>query len=100
MTTLTASERSSLRLERHNLVQHFIEMVLAMLVGMAVLGMAAAAVCAALGHSGFLTHHAGLRSFVMALNMSIGMAAWMRSRRHGWAPIAEMVGAMFVPWAL
>lgn len=100
MTTLTASERSPLRLERRNLVQHFIEMVLAMLVGMAVLGMAAAAICAALGHSGFLTHHAGLLSFVMALNMSIGMAAWMRFRGHGGAPIAEMVGAMFVPWAL
>ena len=100
MTTLTASEPSSLREERRNLVRHFIEMVLAMLVGMAVLGIAAAAICAALGHSGFLTHHAGLHSFVMALNMSIGMAAWMRFRGHGWAPIAEMVGAMFVPWAL
>jgi hypothetical protein len=87
-------------LERRNLVRHFIEMVLAMIVGMAVLGMAASAICAALGHSGFLTHHAGLRSFVMALNMSIGMAAWMRFRGHGWAPIGEMVGAMFVPWAL
>src|SRR5437870_10713551 len=87
-------------MERRNLVRHFIEMVLAMLVGMAILGLAAAGVCAVLGHSGFLTHHAGLRSFVMALNMSIGMAAWMRFRGHGWAPIGEMVGAMFVPWAL
>jgi len=99
VTTLAASKRLSLRLERRHLVQHFVEMVLAMLVGMAVLGMAAAVICAALGHSGFLTHHAGIRSFVMALNMSIGMAAWMRYRGHGWAPIAEMVGAMFVPWA-
>ena len=100
MATLTAGACSSLRSERRNLVQHFIEMVLAMLVGMAVLGLAAAAICAMLGHAGFLTDHAGLRSFVMALNMSIGMAVWMRFRGHGWAPIGEMVGAMFVPWAL
>ncbi len=100
MATLAAGERSSLRSERRNLVRHFIEMVLAMLVGMAVLGMAAAAICAMLGHAGFLTHHAGLRSFVMALNMSIGMAAWMRFRGHGWAPIGEMVGAMVLPWAV
>jgi hypothetical protein len=100
VTTSTASGRSSRRLEQSNLVQHFIEMVVAMLVGMAVLGMAAAGICTALGHSGFLTHHAGLLAFVMALNMSTGMAAWMRFRGHGWAPIAEMVGAMCVPWAL
>jgi hypothetical protein len=100
VTTLTASARLSRRSERRNLILHFVEMVLAMLVGMAVLGVAAAAICSALGHSGFLTHHAGLRSFVMALNMSIGMAVWMRYRSHGWAAIGEMVGAMFLPWAL
>jgi hypothetical protein len=100
VTSLAASTRSAVRVERRHLIRHFIEMVLAMLVGMAVFGMVAAGICAALGHSNYLTDHAGLRSFVMALNMSIGMAAWMRVRGHAWVATAEMVGAMFVPWAL
>jgi hypothetical protein len=33
----------------------------------------------------------------MAMNMSIGMAVWMRFRGHGWAPVAEMSAAMLVP---
>jgi hypothetical protein len=96
-TTFTLGTGHARRSDRRNLVRHFVEMVIAMLVGMAVLGMAAAAICTALGHSGFLTHHAGLRAFVMALNMTIGMAVWMRYRGHGWAAIADMGGAMFVP---
>jgi flagellar biosynthetic protein FliP len=35
---------------------------------------------------------------VMATNMSLGMALWMRIRRHGWAGIAEMSAAMYVPF--
>lgn len=100
MSTLTLAQDTSRRIERRNLILHFVEMVLAMVVGMAVLGMAAAAICTALGHAGFLTHHVGLRGFVMALNMTIGMAVWMRYRGHGWAPIADMGAAMFVPYLL
>jgi len=88
------------RAERYNLLRHFVEMVLAMLVGMAVLGAVAQVVCAALGHSGFFLHHVGLRAPLMAMNMTIGMAVWMRHRGHGWAPIAEMSAAMFVPLAV
>ena len=36
----------------------------------------------------------------MATNMTVGMAVWMRHRGHGWAPIIEMAGAMYVPLAL
>jgi flagellar biosynthetic protein FliP len=98
--TVTIGYGPSRRAERHNLIRHFVEMVLAMLVGMAVLGMVAGLICAALGHSGFLTHHAGLRAWVMALNMTIGMAVWMRYRGHSWGAITEMGGAMFVPVAV
>jgi flagellar biosynthetic protein FliP len=35
---------------------------------------------------------------VMATNMSLGMAVWMRIRGHGPGPIAEMVVAMFLPF--
>jgi hypothetical protein len=88
------------RSERYHLVRHFIEMVLAMVVGMAVGGVVVQVVCDALGHSGFFLHHAGLRAPLMAMNMTIGMAVWMRYRGHGWPPIGEMSAAMFVPLAL
>ena len=35
----------------------------------------------------------------MAMNMTIGMAVWMRHRHHGWGPIGEMSAAMFFPLA-
>lgn len=100
MATVTTAGEAVRRSERHNLVRHFLEMVLAMLVGMAVLGAVVQVICAGLGHSGFFVHHVGLRAPLMAMNMTIGMAAWMRYRGHGWAPIAEMSAAMFVPLAL
>ncbi len=99
-TTATATGEAARRSERHNLVRHFFEMVLAMIVGMAVLGAAVQVICAALGQSGFFLHHVGLRAPLMALNMMIGMAVWMRYRGHGWAPIGEMSAAMFVPLAV
>ena len=33
----------------------------------------------------------------MAFTMSVPMAAWMRYRGHGWAPVWEMTLSMFVP---
>ena len=33
----------------------------------------------------------------MAFTMSVPMAAWMRYRGHGWAPVWEMTASMFVP---
>jgi hypothetical protein len=99
-TILTVRQDDSHRSERQNLVRHFVEMVLAMLAGMAVLGMVAGGICAALGHSGFLSDHAGIRAWVMALNMTIGMAVWMRYRGHSSAAIGEMGAAMFVPVVL
>jgi hypothetical protein len=54
----------------------------------------------ALGHSGFFLHHVGLRAPVLAMNMTNGMAVWMRCRSYGWAPMGEMSAAMFVPLAL
>jgi hypothetical protein len=100
MTTETTTMEEGRRRERHNLVRHFVEMVLAMMVGMAVLGVVVRMMCAALGDSEFLLDRPGLRAPLMAMNMSIGMAVWMRHRGHGWAPIAEMSAAMFVPVAV
>lgn len=100
MTTMTTMSEPTRHTARHNLVWHFVEMVLAMIAGMAVLGVAVQVICAALGHSGFFTDHVGLRAPLMAMNMTIGMAVWMLHRGHGWAAIAEMSAAMFVPLAL
>jgi hypothetical protein len=99
-TTVSTTGEAARRRERHNLVRHFVEMVLAMIVGMAGLGAVVRGICAVLGHPGFFLDHPGLRAPLMAMNMAIGMAAWMRHRGHRWAPIAEMSAAMFVPVAV
>jgi deazaflavin-dependent oxidoreductase (nitroreductase family) len=72
-------------------------MVVAMLVGMAVLGAAVSLIFVLLGHSDLL-HHAGLRGLLMTGYMTIGMTLWMRHRRHSWRTVAEMGAAMLVPY--
>ena len=37
-------------------------------------------------------------ALIMATNMTVAMSAWMKVRRHGWRPIAEMGAAMYVPF--
>jgi flagellar biosynthetic protein FliP len=71
---------------------HFLEMVVAMVVGMIVLEPVWSFAWPDL--SGVVTAHV----LVMATNMSLGMALWMRIRRHGWASIAEMSAAMYLPF--
>jgi hypothetical protein len=97
MTTIAIAPGGWRSAPRRNFRRHYFEMVLAMIVGMAVLGMAVRLLCATAGDADFLQHHPGLRAPVMAANMTIGMSVWMRHRGHGWAPIAEMGAAMFVP---
>jgi hypothetical protein len=99
MATLTARVQAPRRRQRHALVRHFLEMVLAMFVGMAVLGAVVSIIFAVLGCSNLL-HHVGIRAPIMATNMSIGMAVWMRHRGHRWPAVGEMVGAMYVPLAI
>jgi hypothetical protein len=36
----------------------------------------------------------------MATEMSVGMAVWMRYRRHRWAPILEMCAAMYAAFLI
>jgi hypothetical protein len=100
MTTTTTTGQAARRSDRRKLVRHFLEMVLAMVVGMVVLGMVTRMICAALGNSEFFVDHPGLRAPLMTLNMTAAMALWMRHRGHGWAAIAEMSAAMFVPIAV
>ncbi|MEU8206864.1 hypothetical protein [Streptosporangium sp. NPDC049046] len=72
---------------------HYVEMIIAMFVGMVVLGMLLSAVGLGFSHD----RQPELAYLLMAFDMSVGMAAWMRYRGHGWASTLEMCAAMFVP---
>ena len=69
---------------------HGVEMVIAMLVGMVVLG----AVWSWAWPG--LSENTTAQALVMATDMSIGMAVWMRIRGHGVPAIAEMSAAMYL----
>jgi hypothetical protein len=71
-------------------------MVVAMFAGMLVLGW----LRDALGLTVVFAERPGVSYLLMATDMAIAMAAWMRFRRHGWAMTLEMCAAMYVPLAL
>ncbi|GAA3510280.1 hypothetical protein FHR32_003460 [Streptosporangium album] len=72
---------------------HYIEMIVAMFVGMFALGSLQSAVGLAFSHA----QYPELGYLVMAFNMSVGMAVWMRFRGHAWRHTLEMCAAMFAP---
>ena len=77
---------------------HYVQMLIAMAVGMAVL---MPLWSLALRPTGIeLIDHIALHAMVMATDMSVGMGAWMRWRGHGWRSISEMSAAMYLPFAL
>ena len=71
---------------------HGLEMVIAMVLGMVVLGPVWAWAWPGLGEN------PTAQVLVMATDMSIGMAVWMRIRGHGLVAIAEMTAAMYIPF--
>ena len=79
--------------------RHYLEMVVAMFLGMFVLGGAFALALAPVGIDvGDWRYDApALMLLGMAFTMSVPMVAWMRHRGHGWAPAWEMTAAMFLP---
>jgi hypothetical protein len=79
--------------------RHYTEMVVAMFLGMVALGMPLAALLTSIGVdvSSWRTDGKELMLLGMAFSMSVPMAAWMRYRGHGWAPVWEMTASMFVP---
>jgi hypothetical protein len=73
-------------------IRHYVEMVVAMFVGMAVLGFPVGWAMDRVG--------ADADAFMfleMATTMTAGMVAWMVYRGHGWRANAAMSAAMFVP---
>jgi len=95
MTTPTTLRRPALR----RLVGHYLEIVLAAVAGMVVLGPAESMLLNPIGWAQLLAH-SETYTLVMATNMTVAMAAWMRFRRHGWAAIAEMAVAMYAPFVV
>jgi hypothetical protein len=73
---------------------HYLEMVVAMFVGMFALGPVWSLALPGL-HDRPDAH-----AMVMATNMAIGMALWMWFRKHSWAHIVEMCAAMYVPFVV
>jgi flagellar biosynthetic protein FliP len=87
------------RKERRRFVGHYLEMLAAMIAGMAIGGGLVSLFCSLTGHEDLL-EHAGASAPIMATNMVIGMTVWMRLRGHDWQAIAEMAAAMYVPLAM
>lgn len=71
-------------------------MLLAMFVGMAVLGGPAAGVLAFTG-TNLADVPVALKALGMTVSMTVPMVVWMRHRGHEEGRIAEMAGAMVVP---
>ena len=75
-------------------VGHYVEMVIAMFVGMGLLALPWMLIWPG------LDDYPVLDILVMVANMTIGMAAWMAIRRHGRAMIVEMSVAMVAPFVV
>ena len=90
-----SAELRAARPWRH-FVRHYAEMVVAMFVGMVVLGLALKPLTGQFD----VFQRMDVSVLLMATNMTIGMSLWMRYRGHGWASIAEMGAAMYVPFAV
>jgi hypothetical protein len=81
---------------------HYVQMVLAMLVGMAVLGIPFRAILKVQGYSweDAVTQLTAIVCVVMTFNMAVAMVAWMRFRGHSWRASAEMTGSMCLATAV
>jgi hypothetical protein len=95
MTTPTTVRGPALR----RFVGHFLEIVVATVAGMVVLGPVESLLLNPIGWAELLAHFE-ISALVMATNMTVAMAAWLRFRRHGWAAIAELAAAMYAPFLL
>src|ERR687898_723709 len=75
-----------------NFTRHQLEMVLAMLAGMAVLGVAIWTLGEPPGYSNLLVRYGLMGAF-----MAAPMVAWMRHTGHSWSGGGEMTAAMLSP---
>jgi hypothetical protein len=88
-TQITSTSTNTRKLLRF--VAHYVEMVVAMIVGMVAL--------APLWPAEWVARP-DVHAMVMAIDMTIAMALWMRIRRHSWPRTAEMSATMFLPFVV
>ncbi|AXB43702.1 hypothetical protein [Amycolatopsis albispora] len=84
----TATHRTTTR-KLVRFTAHYLEMVVAMLVGMFAL--------APLWPDAWVARP-DVAALVMATDMTVAMALWMAVRRHSWPRIAEMSAVMYLPF--
>src|SRR5215216_6749088 len=82
-------------------IRHYIEMLVAMFLGMVVLGTPAFLALGAAGVSSaeLQSDAPALMLLAMGITMTVPMVAWMRYRGHGWQASNEMAAAMLIPTA-
>src|SRR4051794_34037182 len=84
---------------KRTFLRHLAEMMLAMMLGMCVLGMAFRGIHIAVFGTGFDAawhEHTELAVFAMTFNMTLPMVLWMRHRGHSWRRCEGMAAAMFI----
>ena len=95
-TATSPSSPAAGKRSRRAFARHFGEMLLAMFLGMAVLGGVAELIFKA-GGGTFTSASGAVQVLIMGFNMTVPMVAWMRYRGHSTAQNAEMAGSMVVP---
>jgi hypothetical protein len=96
---MTAPASTAPRRSIRHFARHYLEMVVAMVLGMVVLGAPAAALLGLFGVTIAELHDdaPALALLGMAATMTVPMVAWMRYRGHGWRASNEMAASMFLP---
>jgi flagellar biosynthetic protein FliP len=89
MTTTAITRPRSTARKVARFAGHYLEMVVAMIVGMVALD--------PLWPAGWLAR-ADVHAVLMATDMTVAMALWMRIRRHSWARTSEMCAVMYLPF--
>jgi hypothetical protein len=93
---LTLGDGLASRGSRGAFARHFGEMVLAMFLGMVVLG-GLAKLAVALAGSSLADQQGGFGILLMGFYMTVPMVLWMKYRGHARARNAEMAASMVVP---
>jgi hypothetical protein len=94
--TVTLGARGTSRGSKGVFARHFGEMVVAMFLGMAVLGGLSELTFAVAGAS-LSDQPGGFQIMLMGLNMTVPMVLWMSYRGHARARNIEMAASMVVP---
>jgi hypothetical protein len=98
-TTTNAEVQRVPSASTRHFARHYVEMLVAMFLGMAVLGAPALVALGAAGVSSAELHNdmPAVMLLGMGVTMTVPMVGWMRYRGHGRRPSAEMAASMMVP---